>query len=110
MKTLHLSLKKAPFEVMVTGEKTEEFRKCSNWIFSRLVNIDGTLKEYTHVKFVNGYGATKPYFITVFDGFIQTISGGTRLYSNGLKVVYNDGDFILSLGEIIETGNLPNSK
>jgi len=35
-KTLFLSLKKQPFDVMVTGEKKEEFRKNKNWIRSRL--------------------------------------------------------------------------
>jgi len=60
---LYLSLKKEPFAVMVTGEKQEEFRKNSGWIRSRLFDKKDNEKKYDYIKFVNGYGADKPYFI-----------------------------------------------
>ena len=105
-KTLHLTLSKKPFEVMVTGEKPEEFRKPSDWIESRLFNKDGSKKEYDLVKFVNGYGADKPYFSAIYGGFFPSIINKTVQYSNGLKVDVEPGDYVLMLGDIIETGNL----
>ena len=50
MSTLKLSINKKAFDVMVTGEKTEEFRDESKWIMSRLK------KDYDFVQFTNGYG------------------------------------------------------
>lgn len=90
-----------PFEVMVKGEKNSEFRRPSDWIKSRLLS-----KSYDVVKFVNGYGADKPYFIAKYLGFIRTHSDTSITYSNGLIVNVEEGDYIIHLGEIIETGNL----
>jgi hypothetical protein len=69
VKTLHLTLHKAAFDVMVTGEKKLEFRTPSKWINSRLFNKDGTKKHYDYIKFTNGYGSDKPYFVCEFKGF-----------------------------------------
>lgn len=104
---LHLTLSKKPFEVMVTGEKPEEFRKPSKWILSRLKNKDGTDKEYDLVKFVNGYGADKPYFITNYCGWMEKVGGDEVFhYSNGLKVTVCAGDIVIFCDKIIEKGNL----
>ena len=101
MKVLHLTLSKKSFEVMVTGEKQFEFREPSTWMASRL-----TGKTYDVVKFVNGYGKDKPYFIAEYINFVQAQDGFTKSYSNGLIVNVHGGDFIIHLGKIIETGNL----
>ena len=45
MKTLYLTLKKKPFEVMKIGEKKSEYRENSKWMRSRLFNKDGTKKS-----------------------------------------------------------------
>lgn len=108
-KTLHLSLKKQPFDVMVTGEKVKEFRKPSKWLISRFYEKDGTtLKEYDLIKFTNGYGNDKPYFICRFDGFIKLFWGVRTIgYSNGLFLDdITAGDFVIFCGEIIEKGNI----
>src|SRR6056300_1026422 len=63
-KILHLTLKKSWFELMVSGEKTTEFRKPSDWIKQRLVD-----KEYELVRFVNGYGSDKPFFVAKYLGY-----------------------------------------
>ena len=105
---LHLSLKKEPFDVMVTGEKQEEFRKNSDWIRSRLFDKNGNEKEYDYIKFVNGYGADKPYFICKYEGFMECyMNVAERKYSNGLSITgIGKGDFIIYCGEIIEIRNL----
>lgn len=107
-KTLLLTLKKAAFDVMVTGEKTIEYRKKTKWIESRIFDKGGMFRQYDFVKFVNGYGADKPYFVCKYKGSIMRFGGHVELikYSNGLSVEVWPGDYEIHLGEIIETGNL----
>lgn len=94
-------LSKEPFDVMVTGEKTTEFRKPSKWILSR---IEG--KNFEVVKFVNGYGKDNPYFIAKFRGWEKEINPYEVTYSNGLRVKSDVGTIKIYIGEIIEKGNL----
>lgn len=102
--TLHLTLHLSAFEVMVTGEKRLEFRKPGKWINSRLFRKDGTKKQYDFIKFVNGYGDDKPYFICKYMGFEYEY--GTFLYSNGLEVEVSN-DYAIKCGDITEIGNYP---
>lgn len=102
-KTLLLTLSKKPFEVMVTGEKDIEYRKPSKWILSRLKG-----KDYDYVKFVNGYGNDKPYFVAEYKGWSQNAIVRYQSYSNGLEVHTESGDVFIYLGKVIETGNLKN--
>ena len=103
-KTLKLTLSKKPFEVMITGEKTEEFREVKKWTTSRLYNKDGSKKEYKYVKFTNGYGKDRPYFICIFNG---TYIGNhiNRTYSNNLNLSFENEIYVIELGEIIITKN-----
>jgi hypothetical protein len=105
---LHLSLKKEPFAVMFTGEKQEEFRKNSDWIRSRLFDKEDNEREYDYIKFVNGYGADKPYFICKYEGFMECyMDVAERKYSNGLSITgIGKGDFIIYCGDVVERGNL----
>ena len=56
--TLKLTLKKEWFLLMLSGKKKQEYRKPSRWIESRIAD-----KSYQFIKFTNGYGSDKPYFI-----------------------------------------------
>lgn len=105
-KILNLTLSKKPFEVMITGEKKVEFRKPSDWIKSRLFNKDGSRKDYDVVKFVNGYGKDKPFFIAIYNGFATALERTGKHYSNDLSVLVEPGDFQIYLGDIIRKGNL----
>lgn len=109
-KTLKLSLKSAPFEVMVNAEKKVEFRSPSKWILSRLYNKDGSLKEYDYVEFTNGYGAQRPSFVCRYNGFIVLTNGiHMESYSNGMHLVFlPSGTIQINLGEIFITRNLTN--
>lgn len=106
MKILHLTLKKTPFEIMVTGEKTHEYRQPTKWIKSRLLNINGTPKEYDVVKFTNGYERDKPYFAATYLGFEIAQKNYFVKYSNGLIVRVLKGDFRIKLGAIVRIGNV----
>ncbi len=105
MNILNLTLKKAPFDVMITGEKSYEIRAKGNWINSRLFKKDGTPKHYDAIKFTNGYGKDKPYFITEYKGF-KTCPHIDYTFSNGLCVESYGELWYIELGKIIETGNL----
>lgn len=98
---LHLTLSKMPFEVMVTGEKSTEYREPSKWILSRLQG-----KKYDLIKFVNGYGSDKPYFIAKFRGWEIETNPYSVDFSNGLKVTTKKGTVKIYAGEIVERGNL----
>lgn len=97
---LNLTLSKVPFDLMVNNNKKFEYRKPSKWIKSRLVN-----KEYDFVKFVNGYGNDKPYFIAEYKGYFISKDDHTATYTN-LKVFISKGDVIIRLGRILDRGNL----
>jgi hypothetical protein len=109
-RVLHLTLSKAPFEVMVTGEKKQEFRKPSKWIESRLLDKQKSFqpKEYDLVKFTNGYGKSCPWFIAeykMFNRHSHFYKELKKVYSNGLEVLVQSDDYIIHLGEILEIGN-----
>jgi hypothetical protein len=113
MKTLNLTLSKLPFDVMVTGEKVFEYRKDKPsektgkyWMRSRLYNKDGTEKKYDLIRFTNGYGAAKPYFVAEYNGFHIQPFTANKQYSNLVSLTVEKGDFVIELGKIIESGNL----
>ncbi len=109
MKLLYLTLKKEPFEVMVTGEKQVEIREKSKWMNMRLYDRNGHEKKYDAVKFVNGYGKNNPYFIAKYLSF-ETIFGADVTYSNEFHLEVNKESWLINLGEIIESGNLKSSE
>lgn len=95
---LLLNLKGDAYEVMVSGEKTEEFRRPSQWLLSRLQ------REYDVVKFVHGYGRTRPWFVCRLRRIEECQEEFTAEYSNGLSVKVMPRDKILFLGQIIARG------
>lgn len=94
-KTLHLSLKAQPFEVMVTGEKLIEFRKPTAWIKSRFTDKKGHPKNYDEIHFVNGYGGHRPNFMAEFLNLSIASSNYSITYSNGLTVDVEEGDYCI---------------
>lgn len=105
-KVLKLTLKKQPFEIMVTGEKKKEYREPSKWLLSRLYDKNGTPKHYDEIEFRNGYGKQRPYFITDFFGWYVNSITERNEYSNGLAVIVARGDYVICFEHILETGNI----
>lgn len=99
--TLFLTLKKKQFDVTISGEKKIEYRRDSVWIKSRLID-----KSYDLIKFTNGYGNDKRYFIVEYLGYKIVSKDEVLQYSNGLEVILKPGYFAIKLGELIEKGNL----
>jgi len=107
MKILHLTLKKKWFDMIVSGEKKEEYREKKTYWCRRLV--DGfsesekngkcysnlPAKKYDTVKFTNGYSKNAPSFIIECLGI--EIGKAKPEWSDNWQ-----GDvFIIKLGEII---------
>ena len=97
MTTLKLSVNKMAFNVMVTSEKTEEFRDETKWMMSRLLN-----KNYDFIQITNGYGSERPVFVAEYLGY--TIANVDKVYSNGLVV--KGEKVVIKFGEIVETRNI----
>jgi len=94
MKILNLTLKKQWFDMILSGEKTEEYREIKEYWNKRLLenSFDGIL-------FSNGYGANVPKILIELKG-IQIGLGNKQWGAPDEKV------YILSLGNILESKNL----
>ena len=100
-RVLHLTLKKEWFDLMISGKKKVEYRKPSDWIISRLQ------KEYEVIKFTNGYGSDKPYFICEYKGF-EISNESETIHVEKSKIEVEEGTYMIKLGKIIEKGNVKN--
>ena len=109
-RVLKLTLHKEAFEVMVTGEKNEEYRDVTKWIQSRLFTKSdvGSLivRSYDLVEFTNGYGKHLPRFTAHYIGFERRRSV-QKSYSNGLFISTGDV-YAIKLGRIVSVENWPN--
>ena len=95
MNTLHLTIKKQWFDMILSGVKTEEYRDIKPYYNLRLIG-----REYESVVFRNGYARDAP-ILTVE---LKTIRFGTGKPEWGAE----EGKtyFVLSLGKIINTKNI----
>ena len=84
---------------MISGKKKIEYRKPSKWIITRLE------KDYDVIKFTNGYGSDKPYFICEYKGFEISNKPETINLENS-KIEVEEGTYMIKLGKIIEKGNV----
>lgn len=107
---LKLTLKKQWFDLMITGEKDFELRNQGKWIESRLFTKEGFSREYDYVRFTNGYGSDKPFFTCKFI-CASLIFKMNKTFSDGSKLVFsNTPTWEISLGEILQTGNIKNEQ
>ena len=84
---------------MISGKKKIEYRKSSKWIITRLK------KDYDVIKFTNGYGSDKPYFICEYKGFEISQQSETISIENS-KIEVEEGAYMIKLGKIIEKGHI----
>lgn len=92
MKVLHLTLKKKWFDMILSGEKTEEYREIKPYWHKRL-----KAKDWDVIEFRNGYGKHVPSFRAYFDGL--SIGHGKPSWGATLRESY----FIIRIGPIIST-------
>ena len=69
VQVLRLVLKRKPFDVMRSGEKTEEFRDNTAYWRSRLLDKStGRWRHFDYIEFSLGYHPTRPKFRVRFMG------------------------------------------
>lgn len=102
VKVLTLVLKGQWYDLMVTGEKTMEFREPTKWIKSRLIDKLGNPRKYKFVKFVRTYERNAPYFLCLYEGFGRGYNNTYTFKSSpGLEIKVNPEDFVLFLGKVV---------
>lgn len=101
---LKLTVKKEWFDLIKSGEKTEEYRElkefwckrlCTDEIYENSKGHTTNIKEYQFVEFKNGYSKDAPTIITECKEI--TIGKPTK---QGSQLFENDV-FIISLGEVV---------
>lgn len=94
MKTVIMPIMKKWFDMILKGEKTEEYRAIKEHWRKRLLH-----DKTTHLKLINGYGRDKPYLLIE----LKNISIGTGREEWG--AVPGEEYYKLELGEIVEFKN-----
>ena len=94
-KIVSMPIKKEWFNMILRGEKKEEYREIKEHWRSRLLH-----DKTTHLKLINGYGRDKPFLLIE----LKNITVGTGKEEWG--AVRGEEYYVLELGEIIATGNL----
>ena len=95
---LPLTLKKVWFDLMITGEKTYEYRAVKPYWTRRLHN-----QVYDKLKFTNGYGKTDPYFVAEFLG-VDIVDNIDVQFSNGVHLKEEGKFYRIRVGRILEKG------
>lgn len=103
MKTLHLILKKKWFDMILSGEKKEEYRDQKQYWKNRLIK-DGywftqTCKQFDTITFRNGYSKDAPAMIVQCKGISVKEQGNKNWGFEGRC-------FVIELGKIISTKNI----
>lgn len=119
-KTLHMTLKKKWFDMILSGEKKEEYREFKPYWIKRLICYEfawdcktvemakihrdacpnGFFKPYDTITFKNGYAYDAPEMVVECKGI--HIDYGLSTWGAELGTKY----FVLSLGEILSTKNI----
>lgn len=112
MRTLKLTLKKQWFDMILSGEKKEEYREVKPYWISRLVKYESRnfylmpkgiifphYKKYDLVEFTNGYGDNRPQVTLECKGI--TINQGRSSWGAPHEDV-----FIIKLGKEISRKNI----
>ena len=97
MKTVTMPIQKKWFNMIISGEKKEEYREVKEYWRKRLLH-----DKVDRLKLINGYGSDKPYIIIE----LKDIKMGLGNPYHGAPL--NVWVYILKLGEIVERGNLKN--
>jgi len=97
MKTLHLILKKKWFDLILSGEKKEEYREIKDYWQKRLCGSDPDDQGFYYfdtITFTNGYAKDAPRF--VIDLIDIRVDSGNPKWGAEEGVKY----FVLTLGDI----------
>lgn len=102
---LTLPIKKKWFDMILSGEKKEEYREIKSYYKSRFLNLWGCSNSDIpkNIMFRNGYSKDSPYFIAKCT--ISYNYGNPKWGAESNKLYY-----VLKILEIIEVGNIGRKK
>lgn len=96
MKTLHLNLKRKWFDMILSGEKKEEYREMSIYWGNRfLINHEGVICNWGTITFSNGYAKNRDQFVVELKGI--RVDFGKTEWGAEIQNRY----FVLHIGKII---------
>jgi hypothetical protein len=90
MKILHLTLKKKWYDMILSGEKLEEYRETKEYWSTRLRN-----KQFDIIRFRNGYKANAPSMDVEFKGVKFGEAKGS--WSDNAEGIF----YVISLGKVM---------
>ena len=97
--TLHLIIKKQWFDLILSGEKTEEYRDIKPYWTKRFYS-----KKYHYICFRNGYASNSPQFTIELKSITPSIGRPEWGAEEGKTY------FVLSLGKIINQKYIKDEK
>jgi len=104
-KTLHLTLKKKWFDMILSGEKKEEYREQKDYWFKRLTDffegnsLDYGFKKYDKIVFRHGYKKDAPEMTVECLGITE--GEGIEMWGGSNETVFK-----IRLGKILSTKNI----
>ena len=104
-KILNLTLNKQWFDLILLGQKKQEYREYKKHWCSRLLDKDGNLKSFDEVHFTNGYGSTKP-FVSVEFKSIAIVNGMHHEPKNDEPLNSLSRYFVIHLGKVLRCKNI----
>lgn len=98
MRILHLTLKKKWFDMILSGEKKEEYREMKSYWHNRFLHENFEVPDV--IRFVNGYGSDRP----TMDVECKSIKTDVGVPEWG--AAYGELYYVISLGNILNTANI----
>ena len=100
MKTLHLTLKKKWFDLILSGEKVEEYRETKLYWDRRFLDEDNSIRKYDYVIFKNGYSKIAPTIKVEIKNI--ELNKGKEEWGAEINKEY----YVIYLGKILEVSNI----
>ncbi len=96
---LHLTLNRKWFDMIINGQKKEEYRDIKPYWQTRLFHKDGTPKDFDYVQFRNGYSPESPVAIVEFRS--------ARINTGNPEWGATDGEryYVITLGRVVHFKN-----
>jgi len=95
-KTLHLIVHKRWFDLIKSGEKTEEYREITKYWRKRLCDKENKMKHFDTITFSNGYSKNRPQFE------IELLGAYAGEGSESWGAILGKTYYVFELGKIIK--------
>ncbi len=101
IKTLHLTLERKWFDLILSGKKAIEYREFKPYWITRLEG-----KSFNEIIFINGYGKDRPFMRVEFADISISRFYYAATGKNGEIFKAGTAHYAIVLGKILETRNI----